>query len=265
MKLFAQRYTYLGTEVVPPPFGIDAIASHDLQTPLRVPTVTALPQLMPAPTPLASQHSPPHIHASNGSSHAYSQHTSNITVPPAKLTQQHLASPAPPPKRTLPESDLAAVPKRQRRSPPPPRRIQPLPTRRWGSPTRDERRRDRDRSPDRVMVPPSIIGFLSQLPNATAYDGMSHSLSYIWITHDVHLSIGPIFKTDEFLSIIARTHVPSPSGMRTRSRSPPSRGMLKHYFEQPCTHRFPSAWNARLQSISRPKHEGEKILKRLTP
>jgi hypothetical protein len=33
------------------------------------------------------------------------------------------------------------------------------------------------------MVPPSIIAFLAQLPNATTYDGMSHSLSYIQIAH----------------------------------------------------------------------------------
>lgn len=58
MKLFAQRYTYLGNEICAPTFGIDAIASHDLQTPIRIPSVIMPPSLVPAPTPLVPHDSP---------------------------------------------------------------------------------------------------------------------------------------------------------------------------------------------------------------
>lgn len=169
MKLFAQRYTYLGNEVVPPPFGIDAIASHDLQTPLRTPSVMIPQQLLPAATPLVPHPSPP-------PTHTYAQPAPSI--PPAiKQSQQRVASPIAPPKRPLPELDHGVGQKRVRRSSPPPLRRPPPSApggRRWGSPSRDDRRRER--SPERLPIPSSILWFLAQLPNATAYDGWFRSL-----------------------------------------------------------------------------------------
>jgi hypothetical protein len=184
MKLFAQRYTYLGGEVVTPPNGIDAIASHDLQTPLRVPSVIPAAPLT-TPTPLMPQHSPPTTHAVNGASQSYT-HTYSHSQPISSSTglprvpPPRVHSPLPPPKRPLPEQEALGSQKRQRRSPPPARRpAAPPPPRRWGSPPpRDDRRRERERSPERVNVPSSILWFMSHLPNATAYDGMS----FYWLS-----------------------------------------------------------------------------------
>jgi len=165
-----------------PPSGIDAIASHDLQTQLRVPSVMPPSSLMMAPTPLVPlPHSPPTAHPSNGTSqshvHTYShaQSASSSTGLP-RVPPPRMQSPLPPPKRPLSEPEPLGSQKRQRRSPPPPpvRRPPVPPPRRWGSPpSRDDRRRERERSPERVNVPPSVLWFLSHLPNATAYDGMT--------------------------------------------------------------------------------------------
>jgi hypothetical protein len=186
MKLFAQRYTYLGGEVVTPPAGIDAIASHDLQTPLRPPSVVQGPQMLPTPTPLVPLQSPPPVNPSNGAMptypHPYNPPQAAATTvsanPPPKGPAARVASPLMPPKRPLPEPDNSNSLKRVRRSPPPPVRRTPVPpARRWPSPGRDDRRRERERSPDRVHVPPSISWFLSQLPNPAIYDG-EHLLAY---------------------------------------------------------------------------------------
>lgn len=216
MKLFAQRYTYLGGEVVAPPHGIDAIASHDLQTQLRVPSVVPSALLMTAPTPLVPQHpSPPDGgQASNGASQSYNHPQSHMQHVPSYPTTSSAAgpnrvppprhSPLPPPKRPLPEQEALGSQKRARRSPPPARRPPPPPPpRRWGSPppVRDDRRRER--SPERVNVPSSVLWFLSHLPNAAVYDG-------------------PLFKTDEYLNMLSKASVPPPpSSSRIRSRSPP--------------------------------------------
>ncbi|KAG8827959.1 mRNA 3'-end-processing protein rna14 [Serendipita sp. 399] len=208
MKQFAQRYLYLGIEVVTPPSGIDAIASHDLQTPLKVPSVILPPQPPPVSAPLAPQQ-PSNV--SNGS-HVY-PHSYNTPQPfappnPALAAARppaaaRVASPLQPPKRPLPEPDAISSQKRARRSPPPQQRRQPPPPaqRRWGSPQRDERRRGR--SPERA-APPALAWFLSQLPNPRAYDG-------------------PVFNVEEFLKIISNVVVPTPSAShdRIRSRSPP--------------------------------------------
>ncbi|KAG8785345.1 mRNA 3'-end-processing protein rna14 [Serendipita sp. 397] len=211
MKLFAQRYLYLGIEVVAPPSGIDAIASHDLQTPLKIPSVVAPPHPTPVQAPLTSQQ-PPNV--SNGS-HVYPSYNPPPTIAPSNPAfanarpppAARMASPLQPPKRPLPEPDALSSQKRARRSPPPPpppqrRQQPPPPSRRWGSPQRDDRRRGR--SPDRNMSPPALAWFISQLPNPRAYDG-------------------PVFNIDEFLKIISNVAVPPPSVPhdRIRSRSPP--------------------------------------------
>ncbi|CAG7852297.1 mRNA 3'-end-processing protein RNA14 [Serendipita indica DSM 11827] len=211
MKLFAQRYMYLGTEVVTPPAGIDAIASHDLQTPLRVPSVLAAQQPPVVSTPIPPPSSPPPSHANGTYSYPHPYNPPASSVPPnvAAAAPRHpkVASPHPP-KRPLPEPEAGNTPKRARRSPPPPaqrRGVPPpaAPQRRWGSPPRDSRR-DRPRSPDRPMVPPSVMRFLSQLPNPATYDG-------------------PKFKTDELINVLMQTALPPPPpvGSRIRSRSPP--------------------------------------------
>ncbi|KAG8853862.1 mRNA 3'-end-processing protein rna14, partial [Serendipita sp. 411] len=150
MKLFAQRYLYLGIEVVAPPSGIDAIASHDLQTPLKIPSVVAPPHPTPVQAPLTSQQ-PPNV--SNGS-HVYPSYNPPPTIAPSNPAfanarpppAARMASPLQPPKRPLPEPDALSSQKRARRSPPPPpppqrRQQPPPPSRRWGSPQRDDRRR----------------------------------------------------------------------------------------------------------------------------
>ncbi|CAG8606746.1 570_t:CDS:2, partial [Acaulospora colombiana] len=122
MKLFAQRYMYLGGEVVTPPAGIDAIASHDLQTPLRPPSVVQGPQLMPAPTPLVPQNSPPTANASDGTMPTYPHpyHPPSASTPPVSATAlpkgppARIASPLVPPKRPLPEAETSSNLKRMR-------------------------------------------------------------------------------------------------------------------------------------------------------
>lgn len=169
MKLFAQRYTYVGIEVVAPTLGIDAMASHDLQTQLRVPTVVIPPHLIPSPTPLVPSES---TYSTNGAASMTNHLLSR--GPPARL-----ASPMPV-KRALPDADMGAPHKKIRRSPPPPvRRVAPPPARRWErSPPREERRRpERDRSPEYyergAIVPTSVLRLLSHLPDPAVYDGLS--------------------------------------------------------------------------------------------
>ena len=198
MKLFAQRYMYLGTEVVTPPAGIDAIASHDLQTPLRIPSVLATQQPPVVSTPMIpTASSPPANNNPNGTyayPHPYNPPGAAASSVPANssttaLGRNHskMASPHPP-KRPLAEPDAGNAPKRARRSPPPPAQRRgggppppALAQRRWGSPPPDDRRRDRPRSPDRNVVPPSVMRFLSQLPNAAAYDGAINVISVLFV------------------------------------------------------------------------------------
>lgn len=216
MKLFAQRHTYLGTEVAAPTLGIDAIASHDLQTPLRPATVVIPPQLLQASTSLSIASDEASINgvAPNGTGNGNGVVTK--AVPPR--------APSPPLnalKRKPPLNDRerdGSLPPAKRARPTSPPRSRPPPARRgrdWSPPRRERTPEDRDRG----TVPSILAWFIGQLPGSASFDGKP--LAATAACHSRQFP-GTHLKTDEFISILKSANLPAAqSAAPPRARSPP--------------------------------------------
>jgi cleavage stimulation factor subunit 3 len=79
------------------------------------------------------------------------------------------------------------------------------------------RRMDRERDEDRGVVLPAVIHqFVGMLPPSKGFDGKVSLLRYLWKL--LTTLAGPVFRTDDMLTIFRNAVIPSTSG---RPRTPP--------------------------------------------
>ena len=102
----------------------------------------------------------------------------------------------------------------------PPRRRSPERSRKSGGHT-ESRERDRDKEREReedkpVALHASLNWFISQLPERKAFDG--ERLHHLYHRHSAESTAGPVFRTDDLMSLMRNAVIPSNSN---RPRSPP--------------------------------------------